>query len=456
MLPLRCSRPSISFSKSTSFWPSTIARRRSSGCVALISMRFIQSPLNVPQSGLARGGTASTGRTPCGARPTTMQEKRWRNPWLESPWTAWLAGPTGLRRSAALARACQRSACVSCGVDPGRRIVSGGHAATQAAAAWRREQRSGMGAGDGGQHASWRRWTRGARPACGPSCTRKFSGAPQGWVLVACLVPPATWPPGHLGTTAHRGRIGIASPAHGPPRGPCGLTFGPGVRRVNSGKSSTYGSIVDRRIIGGKGRSTCSCCLARGSGGRAPTVKPVTPAAPQVQHLTVDESSAGQRLDNFLMRCLKGVPKTHVYRVIRSGEVRVNKGRAAADTRVQTGDDVRVPPVRVAERPSAAAVPAREFERAVRGRLPAGHRQAGRRGGAWRQRRQLRRHRAAAPRAARGQVPGAGAPPRPGNLRRAAAGQEAQRADGAAGPVPRPRHRQDLCRRWCWARGRSR
>jgi 23S rRNA pseudouridine955/2504/2580 synthase len=94
----------------------------------------------------------------------------------------------------------------------------------------------------------------------------------------------------------------------------------------------------------------------------APAVKPVTPTAPQVLHLTVDESSAGQRLDNYLMRCLKGVPKTHVYRVIRSGEVRVNKGRAAADTRVRCGDDVRVPPVRVAERSSAAAVPAREFK----------------------------------------------------------------------------------------------
>jgi 23S rRNA pseudouridine955/2504/2580 synthase len=55
------------------------------------------------------------------------------------------------------------------------------------------------------------------------------------------------------------------------------------------------------------------------------------------------------------------VPKTHVYRVIRSGEVRVNKGRAAADTRVQAGDDVRIPPVRVAERPASAPVPAREF-----------------------------------------------------------------------------------------------
>jgi len=62
--------------------------------------------------------------------------------------------------------------------------------------------------------------------------------------------------------------------------------------------------------------------------------------------LTVDAESAGQRLDNFLMRQLKGVPKTHVYRIIRSGEVRVNKGRAEAATRVQVGDMVRLPPVR--------------------------------------------------------------------------------------------------------------
>ena len=79
--------------------------------------------------------------------------------------------------------------------------------------------------------------------------------------------------------------------------------------------------------------------------------------------LVVDEESAGQRLDNFLLRHLKGVPKTHVYRVIRSGEVRVNKGRAAADTRVQPGDAIRVPPVRLPERPAAAPAPApaREF-----------------------------------------------------------------------------------------------
>lgn len=81
-----------------------------------------------------------------------------------------------------------------------------------------------------------------------------------------------------------------------------------------------------------------------------------------MRHLAVDAESAGQRLDNFLLRELKGVPKTHVYRVIRSGEVRVNGGRAQADSRLQPGDDVRVPPVRVAARdPAAAAAPPREF-----------------------------------------------------------------------------------------------
>jgi 23S rRNA pseudouridine955/2504/2580 synthase len=79
-----------------------------------------------------------------------------------------------------------------------------------------------------------------------------------------------------------------------------------------------------------------------------------------VQRLTVDAESAGQRLDNFLLRILKGVPKTHVYRVIRSGEVRVNKGRASADTRVAEGDEIRVPPVRLPEK-SGVAAPAREF-----------------------------------------------------------------------------------------------
>lgn len=90
----------------------------------------------------------------------------------------------------------------------------------------------------------------------------------------------------------------------------------------------------------------------------------IKPAAPAASLLLVDEESAGQRLDNFLIRHLKGVPKTHVYRIIRSGEVRINKGRVAADTRVQTGDSVRVPPVRLSERAAEKAdapAPAREF-----------------------------------------------------------------------------------------------
>ena len=82
-----------------------------------------------------------------------------------------------------------------------------------------------------------------------------------------------------------------------------------------------------------------------------------------MRQLRVDEESAGQRLDNFLLRHLKGVPKTHVYRVIRSGEVRLNKGRAAADSRVAAGDLVRVPPMRLPDRAADGAppVPAREF-----------------------------------------------------------------------------------------------
>jgi 23S rRNA pseudouridine955/2504/2580 synthase len=73
-------------------------------------------------------------------------------------------------------------------------------------------------------------------------------------------------------------------------------------------------------------------------------------ATHSVQRLVIDEGSAGQRLDNFLIRELKGAPKTLVYRIIRSGEVRVNKGRAQADTRLALGDEVRVPPLRLTEK----------------------------------------------------------------------------------------------------------
>ncbi len=71
-------------------------------------------------------------------------------------------------------------------------------------------------------------------------------------------------------------------------------------------------------------------------------------AAGQVSYVTVGPDAAGQRLDNFLLRLAKGVPQSHVYRIVRSGEVRVNRARASADHRLAEGDQVRVPPLRMA------------------------------------------------------------------------------------------------------------
>lgn len=77
--------------------------------------------------------------------------------------------------------------------------------------------------------------------------------------------------------------------------------------------------------------------------------------------LEVGEESAGQRIDNFLLRLAKGVPKSHIYRILRSGEVRVNKGRIGADYKLRAADVVRVPPMRVAATTADIAVPPREF-----------------------------------------------------------------------------------------------
>ena len=75
-----------------------------------------------------------------------------------------------------------------------------------------------------------------------------------------------------------------------------------------------------------------------------------TPPTPSVQLLEVSPEYAGQRIDNFLLARLKGVPKTLIYRILRKGEVRVNKGRIKPEYKLQAGDIVRVPPVRVPER----------------------------------------------------------------------------------------------------------
>ncbi|GAA4344163.1 RluA family pseudouridine synthase [Pigmentiphaga soli] len=93
----------------------------------------------------------------------------------------------------------------------------------------------------------------------------------------------------------------------------------------------------------------------------SPALQPApAAAAPAVRQVEVGPEHDGQRLDNFLLRLCKGVPKSHIYKAIRGGEVRVNRGRAAADHRLAAGDLIRVPPLRVPEaRP--AFVPAGEF-----------------------------------------------------------------------------------------------
>lgn len=80
--------------------------------------------------------------------------------------------------------------------------------------------------------------------------------------------------------------------------------------------------------------------------------KPTNSPKSKVNFVDIDAEHAGQRVDNFLITLLKGVPKTMIYRIIRKGEVRVNKGRVKQTTRLHEGDVVRVPPIRQAVRPS--------------------------------------------------------------------------------------------------------
>ena len=82
-----------------------------------------------------------------------------------------------------------------------------------------------------------------------------------------------------------------------------------------------------------------------------------TSVSPQVQLVEITEEHCDQRLDNFLIARLKGVPKSRIYRIVRKGEVRVNKGRVDVKYRLVTGDIVRIPPVRVAERSEESYVP---------------------------------------------------------------------------------------------------
>jgi len=82
-----------------------------------------------------------------------------------------------------------------------------------------------------------------------------------------------------------------------------------------------------------------------------------------VNRLAVGEAGAGQRVDNFLLRVLKGVPKSHIYRILRSGEVRVNRKRVQPDTRLAAGDELRIPPIRTAAPDAVRRAPLRSILR---------------------------------------------------------------------------------------------
>lgn len=76
----------------------------------------------------------------------------------------------------------------------------------------------------------------------------------------------------------------------------------------------------------------------------------LTESPPSVRFISIDADQAGQRIDNFLLTLLKGVPKSKIYQIVRKGEVRVNKGRIKVHYKIQAGDNIRIPPVRVAKR----------------------------------------------------------------------------------------------------------
>ncbi|TXH50763.1 MAG: RluA family pseudouridine synthase [Cellvibrionales bacterium] len=99
--------------------------------------------------------------------------------------------------------------------------------------------------------------------------------------------------------------------------------------------------------------------------------------APAVQMLTVGQEWEGQRLDNFLLRELRGAPKTLVYRIIRSGEVRVNKGRAKAETKLQAGDVLRIPPLRLSEKPAVGTIKTEANQAYLTRKIPIIHEENG-------------------------------------------------------------------------------
>lgn len=82
----------------------------------------------------------------------------------------------------------------------------------------------------------------------------------------------------------------------------------------------------------------------------------------KVRMVEIDSQADGQRIDNYLLKTLKGVPKSHLYRILRKGEVRVNKGRIKANYRLKSGDMVRIPPIKVSADNAPKNIPATVLE----------------------------------------------------------------------------------------------
>ena len=146
------------------------------------------------------------------------------------------------------------------------------------------------------------------------------------------------------------------------------LSSGRGVQSASSKKRTSTGTgwkdpTIDHINQSTSRKSSKKGLISQGKSGKNYALKTGEQKMPdlQVRYMEIDVCALGQRLDNFLIGQLKGVPKTHVYRIIRSGEVRVNKARAQADTRLEAGDVVRIPPVKLEQTAPRAPAPAREF-----------------------------------------------------------------------------------------------
>lgn len=96
---------------------------------------------------------------------------------------------------------------------------------------------------------------------------------------------------------------------------------------------------------------------------RPPSTRPEPPARSPARTVTVAADREGQRLDNFLLGQLKGAPRSLVYKLVRSGQVRVNGGRAKAERKLEAGDEVRIPPVNLNEAGEKTPPPAGFLQR---------------------------------------------------------------------------------------------